>query len=93
MKLIRTLYILRYKQSKREILYKIGITGKTANERCAEIMRTLPNDNKRITVVFERKFFSASKAIRVAYLTSTSSISVNLIEVDNVLKGCAILFP
>ncbi len=57
MKLIRTLYILQYRQSKREILYKIGITGKTANERCEEIKATLKN--KDVSVFWEGKFFLA----------------------------------
>lgn len=57
MKIFTTLYILKYDPNPYNSIFKIGITGKTAQARCDEIRRTLSNG--RIEVRWQGKFIGA----------------------------------
>lgn len=48
MKVLTTLYILKYDTTPYNSIFKIGITGKTAEARCAEIQKTLTNGSLKV---------------------------------------------
>lgn len=52
-----TLYILRYDPNPINSIFKVGITSKSAQERCDDIRRTL--NNGHIKVIWEGKFIGA----------------------------------
>lgn len=77
MKILTTLYILRYDPNPLNSIYKVGITGKTADARCDEIRRTLTNG--RIKVIWEGKFLGAYFIEQFIH-TILSSINVRMPE-------------
>ena len=77
LKILTTLYILKYDPNPMNSIYKVGITGKTANERCDEIRRTLSNG--RIKVVWEGKFLGAYFIEQFIH-TMLSAINVRMPE-------------
>lgn len=77
MKILTTLYILKYDPNPLNSIYKVGITGKTADARCDEIRRTLSNG--RIKVIWEGKFLGAYFIEQFIH-TMLSSINVRMPE-------------